>query len=291
VSASSSGEADASARRLPAGRKADLAAYVFEVGQVTVAQLAERFDVSLDTIRRDLDQLDADGVVIRTHGGALSTSGLPRPDTGLEVRRRVQTEAKELIGALAATLVDNSSSLLINAGTTTLAVVRHLRDRRDLTVATNNLLLPAEISPKVFRDLYVFGGAVRLSAMATVGPVAFPSRLNGAHVNIRSDLALIAVGAVSIDTGYSTSNIGEAGMMSEMMDRAARVAILADSSKFGRRLFAQVAGLARADYLVTDAAPPPELAEALRRHHVEVLTPMQAPTAEGLPLRRRVSGA
>jgi DeoR/GlpR family transcriptional regulator of sugar metabolism len=183
------------------------------------------------------------------------------------------------VGAFAATLVDNSSSLLINAGTTTLAVVRHLRDRRDLTVATNNLLLPADITPKVFRDLYVFGGAVRLSAMATVGPVAFPSRLNGAHVNVRSDLAFIAVGAVSTDTGYSTSNVGEAAMMSEMMDRAARVAILADSSKFRRRLFAQVAGLARADYLVTDAAPPPELAEALRRHHVEVLTPVQAPAA------------
>jgi DeoR family transcriptional regulator, fructose operon transcriptional repressor len=270
-----------SGRRLPAGRKADLAAHVVEVGQVTVGQLAERFDVSLDTIRRDLDQLDADGVIIRTHGGALSPSGLPRPDTGLEVRRRVQTEAKERIGALAATLVDDGYALLINAGTTTLTVARHLRDRRDLTVATNNLQLPAEISPKVFRDLYVFGGAVRLSAMATVGPVAFPNTLTGADIDIRCDLAFIAVGAVSVDTGYSTSNIGEAAMMSEMMDRGAQVAILADSSKFGRRLFAQVAELARADYLVTDAMPPAELAEALRRHHVEVLTPKPAPRVGG----------
>jgi DeoR family transcriptional regulator, fructose operon transcriptional repressor len=281
VSASPSGDANASARRLPAGRKAELAAYVFAAGQVTVAQLAEQFGVSLDTIRRDLDRLDADGVVIRTHGGALSPTGLPRPDTGLDVRRRVQTEAKEHIGALAATLVDDGSSLLVNAGTTTLAVIRHLQDRRDLTVATNNLLLPGEIYPRAFRDIYVFGGVVRLSAMATIGPVTFPNTLNGAHVDIRCDLALIAVGAVSTDSGYSTSNLGEAAMMREMMDRAARVAILADSSKFGRRLFAEVAGLGRADYLVTDAAPPPELAEALHRHHVAVLTPAQAPTAGG----------
>lgn len=277
MSASSSGEANASARRLPAGRKADLAAHVFEVGQVTVADLAQRFDVSLDTIRRDLDQLDADGVIIRTHGGALSPSGLPRPDTGLDVRRRVQIDAKEKIGALAATLVEDSTALLINAGTTTLAVVPHLRDRRDLTVATNNLLLPVELSPNVFRDLYVFGGVVRVSALATVGPVAFPTTINGVDVDIRCDLALIAVGGVSADTGYTTSNIGEAAMMSEMVDRASRVAILADSSKFGRRLFAQVATLGRADYLVTDATPPPELAAALRRHDVEVLTPEHAP--------------
>ena len=70
-------------RRLPAGRKVDVAAFVAAMGQVTVAQLAEHFEVSLDTARRDLDQLDTEGLVIRTHGGAVSPSSVPRPDTGL----------------------------------------------------------------------------------------------------------------------------------------------------------------------------------------------------------------
>ena len=100
-----SASTDGSARRLPAGRKADLAAYVAEQGQVTVANLAERFDVSPDTIRRDLDALDADGVLIRTHGGAISPQAVPRPDTGVDVRLRLQTAAKDQIGALAAGLV------------------------------------------------------------------------------------------------------------------------------------------------------------------------------------------
>jgi DeoR/GlpR family transcriptional regulator of sugar metabolism len=271
-----SADPGASSRRLPAGRKAELTAHVMEVGEVTVAQLAERFDVSLDTIRRDLDQLDADGVLIRTHGGAVSPSALPRPDTGLEVRRRVQTAAKEKIGALAAALVDDGSAIMINAGTTTLAVVRHLRDHRDLTIATNSLQIPAEISPQVFRDLYVFGGAVRLSAQATVGPVAFRNAITGGEVDIRCDLALIAVGAVSAEGGYSTSNLGEAAMMSEMMDRAARVAILVDSSKFGRRLFAQVADLSRPDYLICDTMPPADVLEVLRRGGVELVVPDEA---------------
>jgi DeoR family fructose operon transcriptional repressor len=245
---------------------------VSEVGEVTVAKLAERFEVSLDTIRRDLDQLDADGVLIRTHGGAISPSALPSPDTGLEVRRRVQTAAKDRIGALAAGLVEDGSAILVNAGTTTLAVARHLRDHRDLTVATNSLLIPSEISPTAFRDLYLFGGAVRVSAQATVGPVVFSNSLNGNEVDIQCDLALIAVGAVAPVVGYSTSNLGEAAMMREMMDRASRVAVLADSSKFGRRLFAQVAELGRADYLVTNTMPPPDLAEALAHGDVEILT-------------------
>ena len=270
------GGADDGARRLPAGRKAELAAYVAEMGQVTVARLAKRFDVSADTIRRDLDQLDTDGVLIRTHGGAVSLSAFPRPDTGLEVRARVQSAAKDQIGALAAGLVSDGSSLLINAGTTTLALVRHLRDHRDLTIATNSLALPAEISSKVFRDLYVFGGAVRVAAQATVGPVAFPVMAGGGEVDIRCDIALICVGAVGHESGYSTSNLGEAAMMSEMMSRAGQVAVLADSTKFGRRLFAQVAELGRADWFVTDQTPPEDLAEALHAAGVEVLVP---PTA------------
>ncbi len=270
------GADDGAARRLPAGRKAELAAYVAEMGQVTVARLAKRFDVSADTIRRDLDQLDTDGVLIRTHGGAVSLSAFPRPDTGLEVRARVQSAAKDQIGALAAGLVSDGSSLLINAGTTTLALVRHLRDHRDLTIATNSLALPAEISSKVFRDLYVFGGAVRVAAQATVGPVAFPVMAGGGEVDIRCDIALICVGAVGHESGYSTSNLGEAAMMSEMMSRAGQVAVLADSTKFGRRLFAQVAELGRADWFVTDQTPPEDLAEALHAAGVEVLVP---PTA------------
>lgn len=260
-----------SPRRLPAGRKADLAKFISETGEVTVAELAERFDVSSDTIRRDLDQLDADGVVIRTHGGAVSLNSVPRADTGLDLRLKFQTAAKERIGAAAASLVQNDSVIMINAGTTTLALARHLDEHHGLTVATNSLLIPGEIAPKAFRGLYVFGGAVHPSDQKTIGPVAFQTVGGGAEMDVQCDLVLLGVGAVSPQTGYSTSNLEEAAMMNEMMVRASRVAILADSSKFGRRLFAQVAELSRADYFVTDAPPPDDLAEAFASGGVEVI--------------------
>ncbi|MFJ4044507.1 DeoR/GlpR family DNA-binding transcription regulator [Microbacterium sp. NPDC089987] len=260
-----------SKRRLPVGRKADLAAYVEQAGEVTVGRLAEHFGVSIDTIRRDLDQLDREGVVIRTHGGALRAEGQLK-DRALDVRLRMQTEEKEKIGRLAAGLVDEGAVVMLNAGTTTLAVARALRNHRDLTIATNNLRIPAEISPSAFRDLYVFGGAVRAITQATTGPVAFTMTPGGPEVDIRCDLALIAVGAVDED-GFSTSNMGDATMMAEMIQRAERTAILADSSKFGRRLFAQVTTLERVDYVVTDSPPAPAFATALAQAEVELLIP------------------
>lgn len=265
-------------QRLPAGRRAELAAYVSESHQVTVAQLADHFEVSADTVRRDLQELHDDGLVVRTHGGAVSVRGGAGIERRLDDRLRLHTGAKDRIGKCAAGLVADDSVVMLNAGTTTLAVVRHLREHRNLTVATNNLRIPSEISPEILRDFYIFGGAVRLRGQATVGAVTFQSP-NGRDLQLQCDLVLISVGAVSAEVGYSTSNVAEAVMMGEMMDRATRVAILADSSKFGGPLFAQIAQLDRATYLITERPPPEELDQALRRSGVEVLVADQP--AEG----------
>lgn len=270
-------------RHLPAGRKAQLAAYVAETGQVTVSELAERFGVSIDTVRRDLDQLAAEGSLVRTYGGAVSLSTVSRTDRAVDQRLTVQEQEKEKIAVLAAALVQDGSTIMINGGTTTLALARNLSQHRDLTVATNNLLLPGALPPAAVRDIYIFGGAVRALTLATIGPVSFRAH-TGADLDISCDLALIGVGAVSADAGYTTSNLAEAAMMQEMISRAARVAILADSSKFGRRLFAQVSELAAADYLITDRVPSPDLREALETHGVELLTPTAGATG---PASRR----
>lgn len=260
------------ASRLPAGRKTDVAKYVAAHGQVTVTALAEHFAVSADTIRRDLDQLDSEGVLIRTHGGAMSSSAIPWHDTGLDDRSRLQPDQKEQIGLTAAQLVEDGSVLFINGGTTTLALVRHLSSRRELIVVTNSLRVPAEISAEACRDLYVIGGHVRLSGQVTVGPVVFASSVSGVATDIRVDLALLGVGAVDAG-GISTTNLDEAAMLAQMASRARKVAILADSTKLDRRLFATIGALEIADYLITSAVPSGALGKALAESSVEVLVP------------------
>lgn len=262
--------ADEPSRQLPARRRGELVAFVGERGQVTVAELAERFSVSIDTVRRDLDQLDADGLLIRTHGGAVSQSAAPRGDRRLDIRMRINTAEKERIGRAVADRIEDGTVLMINGGTTTLAVVRNMRDLREVTIATNSLRIPSEIPPSVSCELYVFGGPVRQVAQTTTSPISFGVTTRPDEIEVRADVAIVGVGAVS-ETGYSTSDIGDAGMMAAMMARAERVIVVADASKFGRALFAQVSGLDAADVLVTDAAPPAETAAALEEAGVEVL--------------------
>ncbi|WP_424216157.1 DeoR/GlpR family DNA-binding transcription regulator (plasmid) [Streptomyces sp. BI20] len=256
--------------RLPAGRKADLVAYVTERGQVSVAALAERFGVSPDTIRRDLDALDSQGMLIRTHGGAVSTSLVPDPDTGTDVRARLHADDKLSIATAAAACVRDGASLFVNGGTTTLAVMRRLGGRRNLRVVTNNLLLPEAVPGEAVEELFMVGGPVRASALTTTGPLSSAfGALPTPGVAFRCDIALIGVGAVG-PTGYSTSHLPEAALIAEMARNATTVIVLADSSKFGRTLFATTGALSMADVLITDTPPAPELARALAEAGVTV---------------------
>lgn len=263
---------DERAEIVPAGRREQIAAFVSGSGPVSVRTLAARFLVSNDTVRRDLDQLASEGRLVRTHGGAMSRTAVPARDGG--AFDLAFTPAKGEVGALAATLVQDGSVIMVNAGATAVAMARQLHGRRDLTIVTNNLLIPPAIPAESCRFMYVLGGEVRMSGQSTIGAVG--QQLAGSGLDIRCDLALISIGGVTLERGYSTGDLPEAVMMHEMMSRAAKVAILADSSKYGRQLFANVADLGEADYFVTDVAPPSELRDALTAHGVEILTPASA---------------
>jgi DeoR/GlpR family transcriptional regulator of sugar metabolism len=251
---------------LPAKRRAELVRHVRERGHATVAELAERFAVSMDTIRRDLDHLAERQLITRTHGGAMHTDELATADTPFDSRVAVHHQAKQAIGIAAAQLISNGETLIVNGGTTTLAVVRALAGKRDLTVVTNNLRLPPEVPQDAVRDLYVIGGSCRISSNVTIGPVTFADT-----EGISADTAVIGVGGISAG-GLSTSNLQEAQMMRQMIDAGTRVVVVADSSKFGRSAFVHICGLDRVSVLVTDAAPPDDLAVALKDAEVELVT-------------------
>jgi DeoR/GlpR family transcriptional regulator of sugar metabolism len=251
---------------LPAQRRVDLVKYVRDRGHATVAELASGFAVSMDTIRRDLDYLAERRLLARTHGGAMRMDELATADTPFENRTNVHRDAKEAIGARAASLVSDGETVLVNGGTTTLAVVRALTNRRDLTLVTNNLRLPAEVPTSAVRDLYVLGGACRISSMVTIGPVGF-SGTQG----ISADVAVIGVGGVSAGNGLSTTNLSEAQMIRQMIESSARVVVVADSSKFGRNAFVHICDLSEVTTLVTEQDPPDDLTAALRESGVEVV--------------------
>jgi DeoR/GlpR family transcriptional regulator of sugar metabolism len=253
---------------LPARRRMELVRLVRERGQATVAELASGFSVSVDTIRRDLEYLAEHGLVARTHGGAIPAGDLATADTPFQSRMAVQRQAKDVIGAAAAEFVSDGETVLVNGGTTTLAVVRALTGKRDLTLVTNNLRVPAEAPADSLRDLYVLGGTCRPASMVTVGPIGFP----GTH-GISADVAIIGVGGLSAVGGLSTTNLPEAQMIRQMIESASRTVVVADASKFGRNAFVHICDLSAASVLVTDQAPPADLSESLATAGVDVVHP------------------
>lgn len=259
--------AEAGGTELPAMRRARIVSYVESMRQASIHDIAAEFDVSPDTVRRDLIALDKDGLVSRTRGGAMATSAVNSPDRELRIRQQLQDAEKKRIGALAATLINNSAVVAFNGGTTTLAVARSLTDHRELTVATNNLSIPFEIPPQSVRNLYVFGGDVRFSSQVTVGPAAFPDM--GSPGSVHFDVTVIGVGGITVE-GYSVSTLAEASMMRQLISRSSRVIVVADATKYNRPQFALVAPLDAAQDLVTDAPPPDDIAAALTENQITI---------------------
>lgn len=250
---------------LPAKRRAEMLRVAKQMGQISVAEMSGRFDVSLDTIRRDLDILAEQGLLSRIHGGAVPVENLAASEAPYDLRVNTQYTAKSIIARTAARLISDGETLLINGGSTTVAFAGCLGERTNLKIVTNSLSLPQAVPAHAVRNLYLLGGEIRNGAQVSVGPVGFAG--TGA---INADTAVIAVGGITVD-GLSTSDIAEAAMMAGMIAASRRTIIVSDSSKFGRYSFARVVPLDAISILVTDQPPPADLAQALEAAHVQVI--------------------
>ena len=250
---------------LPAVRRADILRLVNQLGQITVTEMSARFEVSLDTIRRDLDTLADQGLISRIHGGAVPIDSMASADSPFEQRINAHQNAKTSIGRAAVRLVSSGETLIVNGGSTALAFAASLGELQRLTIVTNNLSLPAAIPPSAVNSLYLLGGEIRSGARITLGPVGFIGTRQ-----IIADTAVIGVGGITED-GVSTSQIEEATMMAGMIAAARRTIVIADKTKFGRLGFAVVAPLDQLDVLVTDEEPPRELKVALEAAGVRIV--------------------
>jgi DeoR family transcriptional regulator, fructose operon transcriptional repressor len=234
-------------------------------GQVSVEELARHFDVSDDTIRRDLQELERRKLLLRTHGGAVSAALLVHRATPFLTRANVNADAKAQIGRAAAGLISDGETLIINGGSTTFAFAAGLSLRRNLTIVTNNVTMLSVLPAEAVESVYILGGEFNRNLGSTVGAVGFASG------NISVDTAVLGVTGLTADGGLSTTLLEEAPMMASMITSARRTIILADSSKFGFNAFAQVAPLTAVDILVTDTDPPADLRQALAQANVEII--------------------
>lgn len=241
-------------------RRQVISALVRDRGSVQVAPLAERFGVSVQTIRKDLRYLSDRGVAERAYGGAILANAVNTAvEPALDAKRVARLADKQRIGRVAASLVMPGASILLDSGTTTLAVAQALTNS-ELTVLTNDLEVLNALSRNEHMTVVVLGGALRHRNMAFYGPQAV-----AALDDLRVDTLFLGVDGLDLEAGITTHHEPEALLNRKMLQAARRVVAVTDGSKLGRVCLHRIAGLDRIDDLVIDATAAAELAPAAAR--------------------------
>ena len=215
-------------------------------GRVLVTDLAERFRTSQITIRKDLEVLHSQGLLQRTHGGALTMQSGALVDPSLQEKEKLHRQEKLRIAAAALQMVEEGQSIILDSGTTTTAIARALREFRRLTIITNALNIAAELSNSEI-DVILTGGSVRKNSFSLVGPLAEDTLRH-----LSADILFLGVDGFDTRLGLSTPNLLEAKVNRVMVEIARKTVVVCDSSKFGHRSLSTIAPPSAIHHVITD---------------------------------------
>ncbi len=245
-------------------RQSEILNHARAFGRVMVDDLVRRFEVSAQTIRKDLNDLCDQRLLTRIHGGAIVASGTE--NLAYEARRFVAAEEKKAIGAAAAAEIPNGSSLFINIGTTTEEVAAALTNHENLLVITNNLNVAMMLYRHPHIEVVVAGGSVRRADGAVTGSTAI--KLIG---QFKVDYAIIGASAIDEEGALLDFDYREVQAAQAIIANARSVMLVCDSTKLRRSAAVRIAHLSQIHTFVTDTALPPALQEICNSRGVKVI--------------------
>jgi DeoR family fructose operon transcriptional repressor len=248
-------------------RQQAIADLVTQRGRLSVNELAERFRVTTETVRRDLSLLERAGLVRRVHGGAVPAASLTVLETAVSERDASHGEQKDRVAAAAVPfLPTNGGSLILDAGTTTARLAPLIPHEHDFTVFTNAVPIASRLAGRPDVDLHLLPGRVRRTTQAAVGEDTV-----AALAILRTDVVFLGTNGISVTHGLSTPDPSEAAAKRAMLAAARQVVVLADSSKIGHESTIRFADLSQVDVVVTDDGISDEDHKALIDADVEVV--------------------
>lgn len=237
-----------------------------EHGHLSVAELAQKFQVSEMTIRRDLKSLASCGIIQRQHGGATFPNISPQADAHFFNRIGEAEKEKTAIGYAAAALIQPGDTIILDAGTSTLAVANAI-ENKELVVITNSIPISTVLSGQEEISVILTGGEVRNSTYALVGPITRSNLLN-----FNADKLFLGATGISLDRGLSTSNLFESEIKQAMIRSAKEVILVAHSLKFGQIYYHTFADWDEIDILITDSQLSSEIEKELSQRDIRVIT-------------------
>lgn len=245
-------------------RHSEILDFARREGKVTVEGLAQHFNVTLQTIRRDLTELAESGRLDRVHGGAVLPSGTM--NIGYEERRDLNAAAKTAIARACAAQIPNDISLFLNIGTSTEAVARELLHHDNLMVVTNNMNVANILVANPSCEVVVTGGHLRRSDGGLIGKLAEET-----IGKFKFDLAVIGCSALDLDGDFLDFDIQEVSVSQAILRQSRSTFLVADHSKFLRNAPARIASLSELDAVFTDVALPADLHQSCQAWDTRVI--------------------
>ncbi|VGO12945.1 HTH-type transcriptional repressor GlcR [Pontiella desulfatans] len=225
-----------------AERKSIILDLLMEEGSVGVSDLARKLNVTVVTARADLAALEEEGLLVRTHGGAV-----PAQHSKIRERMQAYKGIKGDIAKAAAAMIEDGDTIIVSAGTTTALIAKYLLGKKSIHIVTNNTLLLSYTRTNPQVRVTLVGGEFRPEEEGVVGPMALIA-LDQFHVS----KAFIGIDGASVKQGFTAHFVESADLVRKMAEQADQVVVLSDSAKFGKPGFARILPFDAADALVTD---------------------------------------
>ncbi len=236
-----------------------------EDGKVKINSLSERLDVSGVTIRKDLKLLEDKNLLFRTHGGASSSNPYMNERT-INEKELINSAEKQKIAKAAFKLIGDNDSIIIGSGTTVFELARILNPSKSLTIITPAVKVTLELCNHQNVEIVQLGGTIRQNSSSVAGSI--PEKM---LEEISSGILFIGVDGIDLDFGFSITNLSEASLNKEMINAAQVVAVLADSSKFGKRGLGKICDINQIQYLITDSNAPTGMIKAIKEKDIQVI--------------------
>ncbi len=252
---------------LAAERRNIILEKIQEEKKVIVSELSREYEVSEETIRRDLDRLEEEGHIVKSYGGAVlneaNLTELPH-----NIRRGVNTAAKQKIAELVRDEIEENDHIFLDASTTSVFIAKNIKQKEHLTVITNSIENLLELSLVSGWDIISTGGQLKAGTMSLYGWKTAET-LSSYHV----DKVFMSCKGISMDRGITDGNDETAGIKQRMIASADKVYLAADKSKFDKKAFSQICGFERINTVISDSEPDRAWKEFFAANKIELIYP------------------
>ncbi len=239
-------------------RRTQILQIVRAEGRARVNELANRFSSSAVTIRNDLNELHQRGLVLRSHGGAVLPDTILR-ESPVHERLKTHAEEKRRIGAIAATLINDGETIILDSGTTTLEIARQIKNKQGLQVITNGVNIAAELLDARDVQTFIVGGTLRVDSASIVG-----RSTEEMFEQFSADKLFLSGAGCDPDFGVSGANLEETMVNRAMLRIAREIILVADASKFSKRSMVRIAPFSEIDTVISDTSLREEIQEKVR---------------------------